>query len=99
MYICCPCRMITLENIKKQLKHGEVIFVGDASPKMIFFQGPHIFPYYPSKCLHNEFILPVTLPVNQLRYERHKHDFKLLNEHTLNSFCLYYRLGLYDVIM
>ena len=25
----------------------------------IFFKDPHIFPYYPSKCLHNEFILPM----------------------------------------
>ena len=29
----------------------------------IFFKDPHIFPYYPSKCLHNEFILPMILPV------------------------------------
>ena len=64
-----------------------------AEPDMIFFfKDPHIFPYYPSKCLHNEFILPMILPEYR---ERHKHDFK----HILNSFCLHYRLELCDVIM
>ena len=49
----------------------------------IFFKDPHIFPYYPSKCLHNEFILPMILPVYQLRKERHKHDFKTYPEFIL----------------
>ena len=41
------------------------IILGEASaePNMIFFKDPYIFPYYYSKCLHNEFILPMTLPV------------------------------------
>jgi hypothetical protein len=26
---------------------------------LIFFKDPIYFPYYPSKCLHNEFILPM----------------------------------------
>ena len=37
------------------------------SPIWYFFKDPHIFLYYPSKCLHNEFILPMILPVYQLR--------------------------------
>ena len=46
-----------------------------AKPNMIFFQDTHIFPYYPSKCLHNKFILPMILPL----YQRHKHSFETLN--------------------
>ena len=47
----------------------EKIILGEASaePNMIFFKDPHIFPYYPSKCLHNEFILTRILQVYQLR--------------------------------
>ena len=30
-----------------------------------FFKDLHIFPHYPSRCLHNEFILPMILPVYQ----------------------------------
>ena len=50
-----------------------------------FFNDPHLFPYYPYKCLHNEFTLPTILPVYQLA------RFELLNGH-LNKFCLHYRL-------
>ena len=59
-----------------------------AEPNMIFFfKDPHVFPYYPSKCLHNEFILPMILPVYMYMY--HKKDI----------ISWIHRLELYDVTM
>ena len=34
-------------------------------PIYFFFKDPHIFPYDPSKCLHNEFVLPMIWPKTQ----------------------------------
>ena len=70
----------------------------EPSPIWYFLKDPHVFLYYPSKCLHNKFILSFILTVYHYTIDM-RMVFELYREHILNPFRLHYGLVLYDVIM